>query len=158
ERFVTPPWTQPLRPFVNVEKGTNAMPSAVPIIEPSVPHIGARQGIQHHTARAFRKFLPGQGNVTAQDERVETTLTFRGRADADGTRVIGGAPEHLYPGVDQEKFAIAQRNLRARLAIMHDGTVGSSRGNGREAEIAKPLFAGVFLVQHRSIGEFADAL
>src|SRR5262245_31061546 len=158
ERLVTAPCAQTLWPFVDVEKGTDAVPSAMPIVETGIPHVGARQGIQDHTTRAFGKFLPGQGNMTAEDERVQATLTLRRRADTDGTRVIRSAPEHLHPGVDQEKFAIAERNLRTCLAIMHDGAVGSSRGNGREAEITKPLFTGIFLVQHGGIGEFADAL
>ena len=41
---------------------------------------------------------------------------------------------------------------------MHDGAVGSSGGNGREAEIAKPRLAGIFLVQHLRVSELADAL
>src|SRR5438876_7383774 len=84
ERLVAAPWTQPLWPFVDVEKGADAMTSAVSIVETGVPHAGACQGIQDYATRAFRKFLPGQGNMTAEDERVETTLTLRGRADTDG--------------------------------------------------------------------------
>src|SRR2546422_8314353 len=121
ERLVTAPRAQTLWPFVDVEKSADAVSSTMPIVETGVPHVGPRQGIQHHTTRAFREFLPGQGHVTAQHERVQATLTLCGRADADGTRVIGSAPEYLHPGVDQEKFAVTQRHLRARLAIMHDG-------------------------------------
>src|SRR5262252_10715878 len=81
KRLVTPAWPQTLWPFMDVEKGADAMAGAVPIVETGVPHVGPRQGIQHHPARAFREFLPGQGDVTAQHERVQVTLTLRGRAD-----------------------------------------------------------------------------
>jgi hypothetical protein len=34
-----------LRPFMHVEKGPNAVPSAVAVVETSVPHAGACQSI-----------------------------------------------------------------------------------------------------------------
>ena len=96
QRLIATAWAYALRPFVHVEEGANAVPSAVAVVETSVPHAGACQPIQYNAAGAFREFLPGQGDVTAQDESVEATLTLRGRADADGTRVVGRSTEYLY--------------------------------------------------------------
>src|SRR5262249_14317648 len=88
-----------LRAFMDVVKGPNDVASAVAVVETSVPHAGACQPIQHDTTGAFREFLPSQGDVTAQDQGVEATLTLRRRADADGAGIIGRATEHLYSRV-----------------------------------------------------------
>src|SRR5262249_35502857 len=96
QRLIATAWAYTLRPLVHVEKGSNAVTSAVAVVETSIPHTGACQPIQHDATGAFREFLPGQGDVTAQDQRVEAALTLRGRADADGASVIGRATEYLY--------------------------------------------------------------
>src|SRR6266545_5270479 len=107
QRLIATAWADALRPFVDVEKGPNTVASAVPVVETSIPHASTRQPIQHHTTRAFREFLPGQSDMTAQDQGVEATLPLRRRADADGAGVIGGATEHLHARVDQKKLAVA---------------------------------------------------
>src|SRR5262249_37176929 len=141
ERLIAAARPYALRPFMDVEKGANTVTSAVAVVETSVPHAGACQPIQHDATGAFWEFLPGQGDVTAQDQSVEVTLALRGRADADGARVIGRSTEYLYTRIYEKKFAIAQVDVRTGLAVMHDSAVGSSSGNGREAEIAKARFA-----------------
>src|SRR5262245_6415958 len=99
QRLIAATRADTLWPLVHVEKGPNTVASAMAGVEASVPHTGACQPIQHDATGAFREFLPGQGDMTAQDQGIEATLTLRGRADADGAGIIGRATEHLYSRV-----------------------------------------------------------
>src|SRR5215510_2166899 len=60
QRLIAAARTYTLRTLVHVEKSPNAVPSAVAVVETSVPHAGAGQPIQYHATGTFREFLPGQ--------------------------------------------------------------------------------------------------
>ena len=134
------------------------MPGAVPVIQAGVPHQGTRHRIQRRAVGAFRKFLSRQLDVTAQDKGVQSALTVRARADNDRARVVRRSPHDLRPGVHQEQVAVGKQNVVAGLAVVHNRPVRPSRGNGGEAQVAEPFFAGILFVQHFRVRPFAHTL
>src|SRR5262249_58564833 len=119
------------RSLVHGEIAADAMAGAVVEIDPRLPQIAAREGIELGAGRGVGKYGARERNVALEHER-EARAHLRSRlTDGNGAGNVRGAILILAAGIDEEQLAGHDRAIGARRhTIMHDGPVGPRACNG----------------------------
>ena len=136
-----------VRPFVDAEAGTHAVPRAVEIVDALLPHGVAGADIELRAVAALWETGEGQTYVPPQHQRVVAPLLFSDGSEGDGAGQVGGGVVVLCAGIQQQQALGAQGNVGLRRGlVVYDGPVGGIARYGVEAVLAiQALLAAQFV-------------
>mmetsp|Transcript_32340 Transcript_32340/g.78524 ORF Transcript_32340/g.78524 Transcript_32340/m.78524 type:complete len:284 (-) Transcript_32340:1139-1990(-) len=126
-----------VRPLVHVERGADAVPRAVEVVEPRLPQREARERIERRAGGVLREDGGVERDVPLEDPREALDLPARRRAEVEGARDVGRAALVLPAGVEQHELrAVEARGARGvQRVVVDDRAVGPDAGDGGEGEV-----------------------